>query len=53
MDPLMDPPEERIRWLRMLVEVWRRAGEEIYAELIADAERMIAECERELRGEAR
>ena len=49
MDPSIDPPEERIGWLRMLIAVWRRAGEGAYAELIADAQRMIEECERELR----
>jgi hypothetical protein len=45
----MDPPEERIGWLRMLIDVWRRAGAAAYADLIADAERLIADCQRELR----
>jgi hypothetical protein len=49
MGSLIDPPEERIGWLRMLIDVWRRAGEATYADLIADAERLIADCQRELR----
>lgn len=50
MDAGLDPPEERIGWLKMLIEVWRGAGAELYAELIADAERLIAESEKELEG---
>ena len=46
----MERPEIRIGWLKMLLAVFRRHGRGgLYDELIAHAERMIADARRELR----
>ena len=49
----MDPPADRIAWLRMLLAVFRRRDRDgLYRALIAETERLIAEAERERTAEA-
>jgi hypothetical protein len=45
---MLEPPAIRIGWLRMLLKVFRRHNKGgLYETLIRDAERMIADAERE------
>jgi len=44
----LDPPAVRIGWLRMLLRRLRRDDRaDVYGELIAETERLIADAERE------
>jgi hypothetical protein len=46
---LMEGPEIRAGWLRMLLRVFRRHGKQgIYDDLIEQTQQLIAEAEREL-----
>jgi hypothetical protein len=47
----LDPPALRIGWLRMMLRVFRRHDRDgLYREMIAIADRLIADAERERAG---
>jgi TorA maturation chaperone TorD len=48
----LDPPAVRIGWLRMMLRVFRRHDRDgLYREMIAITDRLIADAEREQRGD--